>query len=288
MKNIGIDIGASHISCGLYNIDSHLLENRIYTRYEADMNLDLEISTKNFITIIIKLIDKIILDSNLNIEKIGAIGIGCPGLTDNTDGIFYGSSTLQVGKVNFRAQLQKYNTKILVENDCTCAGICESYFNNLNNFIMLTLGSDVGISYMQNFKCINEIVWDIISINKISSNSSDRYIESFAYLAHEYSMLKNKNCKRREFFTSLKDGDIIAKNLIDKYVHNFVYGVKKIQAKYEFSNIVIGGGMSEYSAFFINKIQRGLPDLKVITAKYNNDAGIIGAALLENLPTNNM
>ena len=39
--------------------------------------------------------------------------------------------------------------------------------------------------------------------------------------------------------------------------------------------------MSEYGDFFIKDIQNKLPDIIIKVAKYKNDSGIIGGALLE-------
>lgn len=41
--------------------------------------------------------------------------------------------------------------------------------------------------------------------------------------------------------------------------------------------------MSEYSEFYIDKIREKLPNLNIHIAKYKNDLGIIGAALLEKI-----
>ena len=41
--------------------------------------------------------------------------------------------------------------------------------------------------------------------------------------------------------------------------------------------------MSEYSQYFIDDIKNGLPNLNINIAKYRNDSGIIGGALLETL-----
>lgn len=281
MKNIGIDIGASHICCGLYNNDTEKLENKIYTPYKAEQNTDLKTTTKRFINIIINLIDNLLIKNNLNITEISSIGLGCPGHTDNENGIFYGSSSLKVDKVNLRESLKKYNTKVFIENDCTCAAICESYFSHLNNFLMFTLGTHVGIAYMQNYKCINQIVWDIIKINKDKVSNVDKYIKSFNNLSQEYNKIKNGNYVRWEIFESIKNGDLISKVILNNYIENFCIGISKVLECYRIKDIVIGGGISEYSKYFINDIKNNLQNVNIHVAKYFNDSGIIGAALLE-------
>lgn len=281
MKNIGIDIGASHISCGLYNISTQILENKIYLLNKMDKTVDIDISTRHFINIIINLIDRLIIENNININEISSIGLGCPGGTDKENGIFLGSSSLNVSEINFRTELKKYNTKVFVENDCTCAGICESYINNLNNFIMFTLGSGLGISYMQDYKCIDEIVWDIFKINKKMGNNHDKYIKSFNSLSRRYNEIKNENYVRCEIFKCLEKGDKDAENVLKNYIINFIDGIRIIQNHYPVKDIVIGGGMSEYSKYFIYDIRKEFQNINIHIAKHKNDSGIIGGALLE-------
>ncbi|MCI8485896.1 MAG: ROK family protein [Clostridia bacterium] len=281
MKNIGIDIGASHISCGLYNTSTQILENKIYLLNKMDKTVDIDISTRHFINIIINLIDRLIIENNININEISSIGLGCPGGTNKENGIFLGSSSLNVSEINFRIELKKYNTKVFIENDCTCAGICESYINNLNNFIMFTLGSGLGISYMQDFKCINEIVWDIYKINKTMGINHDKYIKSFNSLSKRYNEIKNENYARCEIFKCLEKGDKDAKNVLKNYIINFIDGIRIIQSHYPVKDIVIGGGISEYSKHYIYDIRKEFQNINIHIAKHKNDSGIIGGALLE-------
>lgn len=121
-------------------------------------NIDINVSTRIFITIVTNLIDRLIRQNNISINKVTSIGLGCPGGIDKNSGIFLESSSLNVREINWRKELAKYNTKIFVENDCSCAGICESYINKINNFVMFTLGSELGIAYMHDYKCIDRIV----------------------------------------------------------------------------------------------------------------------------------
>lgn len=248
-----------------------------------DRNVDISISTKYFINIVINLIDKLIKENNISLDSITSIGLGCPGGIDKNNGIFLGSSSLNVKEIDWINKLRKYNTKVYVENDCTCAGICESYVNNINDFIMFTLGSGLGISYMHNYKCINEIVWDIIELNKKIGSQHDKYIKSFDSLSKKYNEYKKEKYKRGEIFKCIEEGDVEAKSILKDYIENFIEGIVRINENYDIKYFSIGGGMSEYSKYFIDEIRKKLPNLNINIAKYKNDSGIIGAALLEKI-----
>ena len=283
MSSIGIDIGASHISCGLYNSECDKLQCKIYIPNRINKNVDINTSTKYFINIVMNLIDRLIKENDIFLDNVTSIGLGCPGGIDKSKGIFLGSSSLNVKEINWREELKDYNIKVFVENDCTCAGICESYVNNANDFIMFTLGSGLGIAYMHDYKCVNKIVWDIIELNRKIGNRHDKYIKSFESLSRKYDEYKQEKYKRGEIFKCIDEGDIKAISILKDYIENFIEGIIRIRENYNIKDFFIGGGMSEYSKYFIEEIRRNLPNFNIQIAKHKNDSGIIGAALLEKI-----
>lgn len=285
MKSIGIDIGASHIAGGIYDFNSKklickkYLINKFRIKNFNNYNNDL-------IENIINIIDYLIIKSSVNINSISSIGIACPGGIDVNKKIFYGSSTLNVSKINFIKELKKYSKKIYIENDCTCAGICESYIRKVDNFIIFTLGSDVGISYIKDFQIKNEIVPKIINANYKNINQRERYIKSFADLCNKYSSIKNSKCEKSDFFKLIENKDVCAKCILSEFIEDFVNGIIIIKNKYNIKNYCIGGGLSNYYRFYIDEVKSKIPNCYVYCAKYKNDSGIIGAALLEKWVTN--
>ncbi len=279
--SIGVDIGASHISCGLYNRDLKILDDKLYKYNKMNKSEEISCSTNKFIKEIINLIDKLIMQNNIDLKDVSSIGLGCPGGIDKSEGIFFGSTSLNVCQIDWRKELKKYNVNVYVENDCTCAGICEHFMNNWEKFIMFTLGSGLGISYMIKNKCIDENVWDIAEINKKNGDKHDKYIKSFESLSKKYNSVKNENYERGAIFECIKKQDNEALGILKEYIQNFIQGIIKIENKYKIGKYSIGGGMSEYSEFFIKEIQNKLPNIIIKVAKYKNDSGIIGGALLE-------
>lgn len=287
MKNIGIDIGASHIAGGIYDSSRNLLSNKKYVKTEFKLNKLNNANTK-LIEIIIQIIDFIILTSGISFNNISSIGIACPGGIDVNKGIFFGSSTLNVSEINFKNELQKYNTNIYVENDCTCAGICESYIRNLYDFLIFTLGSDVGISYINKFQSHNEIISELKKINSKNEDNTERYIKSFADLCNKYNLISNSKCSRLDFFKQINSQDQFAKDILREFIEDFIDGIKRIRKKYNITNFCIGGGLSNYCKYYIEKIRKGIPECNIYISKYKNDSGIVGAALLEKWFKNNI
>lgn len=280
MYSIGIDIGASHISCGLYNKNTNKLEHKKYILNNVDELLDFDTSTRNFINRIKKLLNSFIRYNKIDIKDISSIGIGCPGGVDKENGIFFGSEIMRLNKINWKLELKEYNFNIYIENDCNCAAICESYIKKYNRFIMFSIGTGIGISFVENGRCVDEFVGDIIRINN-KDGPDKRYIRSFYNLSEKYNGMKKTRYKRWEFFRFVGQGEKLALEVLKSYVNSFIEGVNRINQKYSVKQIIIGGGMSEYAKFFLEDMRRGLPDCDIRIAEHKNDSGIIGAALLE-------
>ena len=100
-------------------------------------------------------------------------------------------------------------------------------------------------------------------------------------MSKRYNRIKNKKYARTEIFKCIEKDDIDAKILLQEYIRNFIDGIKKIESVYSIGKYSIGGGMSEYDNYFFNKIKESLPGIDIRIAKYKNDSGIIGAAMLE-------
>ncbi len=83
-----------------------------------------------------------------------------------------------------------------------------------------------------------------------------------------------------QYLIGIEKGDIEAKNILKNYINDLINGLKEIEKYYNIKDIVIGGGITEHTKYFIEDIRDKLLELNIHIAKYKNDSGIIGAALL--------
>ena len=70
--SIGVDIGASHISCGLYNKELKKLEAKLYKYNKRYKNKEISESTNLFITEVVNLIDKMISENNIDLQYVSS------------------------------------------------------------------------------------------------------------------------------------------------------------------------------------------------------------------------
>lgn len=281
MYKLGIDIGASHIGLGIYDDKKKKLVKKKYIQYNRPSKIFNSIfnslATRNYINFLIKKIDSFIKD-----YKIEYIGIGCPGGVNTEEGIFYGSKSLVVGKINFKQELKKYNCEVFIDNDCNCAAVGEALENDYKNFLMITIGTGVGFALIKKTKkkillAPDEEIWKILKLNKVPNTKHDKYINSFKYLSKLYNKHQNKKLPREAIFNDTRNGKVI----IDKYLTNFSQGINIINEEVKIKNICIGGSFSSYKRHYLGKLQKKLDNYNIFIAKNFNDSGIIGAV---NLP----
>lgn len=279
MYKLGIDIGASHIGLGLYDTSKKKLTKKKYIPYKAPSKIFnrvfKKIITKNYINYLIKKID-----SFLNDTKVEYIGIGCPGGVDPEQGIFYGSKELVVGKINFKKEFSKYNCEVYVDNDCNCAAIGEALNNDYDKFFMVTIGTGVGFSLIRKTRkkillAKDETIWKIIELNK-KSDTKTKYIKSFKKLSEIYNERQKKKLPREAIFDDIRNN----KDILEKYITDFVDGINIISKEIKIKNICIGGGFSLYKRHYFRTLTERLPKQNIFIAKNFNDAGILGAVHL--------
>lgn len=152
---------------------------------------------------------------------------------------------------------------------------------------MITIGTGVGFSLVKNENnrivlAEDPVIWKILDANKVPGTKHDKYISSFKRLSKKYNQQQHKKLPREEIFRDIENGH----QLIDDYIENFVIGIKKINRVVPIKNICLGGSFSMYHKYYLEKVQKELPDFHIFISSSFNDAGIIGAALLPVLKDN--
>lgn len=290
---IGIDIGGSHVGIGLVNEENNIIiqKEHIWTAEEK----------KNFFNSIEIHIKKLINEikeerPDAVIEK---IGIGFPS-ADIVNGVV----TKNGQTINLPKILNKeFGIPVYLKNDVKCSGLCEKTIGNLkdyNNCIFLALGTGIGGAYFYNDKLVTpnkyqgfEVGHMIIEINgrKCRCGQNGCFEEYGSMRAFRTEIEELFNIER---VTSFKMFEIIesgqkseqVNQIIEKYTDFLAVGISNLIKIFEPDAICIGGSFSYYEKIFMpkleNKIQKYLLNKipEIIIAKYENDAGIIGASML--------
>ena len=292
---IGIDLGGSHIGVGLVNANNEIIikKEHNWTIKEKE-NLD-----NNIPNVCIQLIKQIMEENN--ISEIEKIGVGYPS-ANIIDGIIYkNGNTFNLPKI----LSNEFKVPTYLKNDVKCSALCEKTIGNLkdyNNCIFMTLGTGIGGAYFYQNKLVKpnkyqgfEIGHMIIEVDgrKCRCGKNGCFEEYCAMrifrkeIAELFNLEKITSHKMFEIIDSKEKQEEI-NTIIDNYLNYLSIGISNLINIFEPDAICIGGSFTYYAPIFMDKLKekvqknfenREIPDLLV--AKYANDAGIIGASMLE-------
>ncbi len=147
---LGIDLGASHITCIAVDFTGAIL-----THAQSTIRYGLSPSTviKRMIAIGEKVIDKLKADK----KKLLGVGVCVPGVVDRKAGVGVWATNLSKWK---NVQISKplasaFNVPVLLEESTRCAALGEMFArpnDNLKDFLLLDLSLGVGSALVQNGK----------------------------------------------------------------------------------------------------------------------------------------
>ena len=291
--NIGIDIGGSHIAIGLIDDNKEIIfkEEHNWTEEEKlDLLKSVEEYSKQYI--------REILEKNYNVAK---IGVGFPS-ANIIDGVVtkYGK-TINLPKI----LSEEFNIPTFLKNDVKCSALCEKSIGSLkdyDNCLFMTLGTGIGGAYFyknelvvpnkyQGFeighmiidrngpecKCGNKGCFEECASMRIFRGKIEKLFNIEKVTSHKLFELMEKKEKEEE-----------VNKIIEEYIDYLSIGLINLINIFEPDAISIGGSFAYYESIFMDKLKqrikqnfknREIPD--ILIAKYENDAGMIGASMLE-------
>lgn len=223
-------------------------------------------------------------------------------------------------RVKLKEQFKNKNDiKILIENDANVAAVGEylvGIMKNSRNSIFITLGTGIGGGAILNGKLHRgkdgaalEIGHMIIGENYYDcSCGNNGCFETFAsataiikhtkklILDGQDTIIKDRvnedlnKIDAKIVFECAEKGDKVANIVLDRFIKYLSIGINNIINILDLDLIVIGGGVSKGNNLFMdrviskikkNKLYEKFELCKIEKASLGNDAGIIGAAMLD-------
>ena len=314
MYRIGIDLGGTNIAAGLVDENGTLIhKDSTPTNKNAK---DTEIVYNMW-----ELVSKIINDNNLQGNDIKSIGIGCPGSFDAEKGVIMLTVNLPFRQTPVREVFAKHTSiPVYLNNDGNCAALGEFIAGgakNYKNSLTFTLGTGVGGGIIIDGKIYNgfnfaagELGHMVIRVDGEPCTCGrlgcfESYASASALIRETVKSLKeNKSpviaelcdedpakINAKTAFDAKRMGDPEGTRIVDEYIKNLGEGLINYINIFQPEIILIGGGVSKEGEYlleplrnYINKFVYGsglLDHTKIEIALLGNDAGIIGAAMLD-------
>lgn len=287
-KAIGIDLGGTSIYGGLISEEGEILK-----KVERVTPKD---SKKSVLEALALTIDELME------EGVVGIGIGSPGCIDSDRGrvLEVGGNIIDWANTDIRGELSKTfkGVDIFVENDANLAGLCEKWLGagkNLENFVMLTLGTGVGgaiytdkagILKGYNFNG-GEVGHAILyprgrQCNCGQKGCVDMYLSGPGIETSYFEKTGQQTRARQVFMNSLEEKEAL--QVVERFSQDLAIYMTSIKNLFDPQGIIIGGGVINSREFWWDMVlehykkECNTPDsLDIVPASFLNDAGMIGA-----------
>ena len=303
-KRIGVDLGGTTAKLGVVTDQNEIVERKV-------------IPTEKGITFeetIAQLADGI-----LSMGNVGIVGFGVPSsLKPGTDVVIHANNLGWKNK-DLRGELKKHlgDIPVYIANDADSAAVGE-YFQGAGqgcqSMLMLTLGTGVGGGYIYQgrlyrggngcgfepghmivqqdgvrcscglFGCLESYCSATGIIREITACKESKILQD---------MIAENDGKgtARMLFDAVREGDSYAKNILAQYIHTLAIGIGSLTTILRPEIVVVGGGVSGAGDMLFEPLREEVKHTTfsydviggaaIIPAALGNDAGIIGAALLD-------
>ena len=209
---------------------------------------------------------------------------------------------------------------IYLDNDANCAALGEAVAgagHGVKNFVAITLGTGVGSGIVIDGKLVTgvnfaagEMGHMVICIDCKRCSCGRRgcwesYSSATALIAQTKDSMKHnpdsimwdlannsyENVTGRTAFDAMRKGDKAAQKVVDKYIYYLTIGITNVINIFQPEIVCIGGGVGHEKENLLVPLRkqvereryslRSLKQTKIVSAELGNDAGIFGAALLD-------
>lgn len=294
---LGVDVGGTAIKFGV--VDGF---NNIVYKDSIPTEKDKPASA---------VVDKIASICNQISERfaISSVGVGIPGIIDIEKNTVT-SVNLPFDNTPVKDWLQeKINVPVYINNDANCAALGEAVAGEgaaSGDMFLITIGTGIGGGIIINKKIYTGAKGNAGEIGHMSIEADgipcvcgscgcwEKYASCSALIEQtEHAARKNpdsilakvieKNCvvDGKTVFEAMNEGCPVAEKVFEKYINYLAIGVKNVINIFHPETIVIAGGISEAGSMLleplVKKVKSNVP-IKI--SRLQNDAGIIGAALL--------
>lgn len=311
---LGLDVGGTNLAAGVIDENYRVLAK---ASIPAGAGRDVEAITADMAKVSKMAVEK----AGMKPSDFSSWGIGMPSYVNPKTELLVHANCFGWRNVPIYSYLEKLMPlPIFIENDANCAALGEALAGSAkgySNVIMLTLGTGLGGGIILDKKIYagadqmgaelghTKLVYGGRQCTCGQFGCAECYCSASA-LVHQAkeALMQNKDSvimelcghdltriEGRTVFSALEQGDAVARKVLYQYVDYLSCALSTFVAIFRPEVIILGGGVAnagealceplkerlKVNTFAGNEI--GVPDIMV--AAGGNDAGIIGAAMLE-------
>lgn len=280
---IGVDIGGSHITSAVIDLES----GNIFQSSHSRMRVNAHGTPENIISVWSESIQTSI--DHIGKEQLTGVGIAMPGPFDYDLGIsfikdqnkydeLYGLNVKNL----LSSSLEIPATQIRFLNDAACflkGEVFSGAAAGAKSAIGFTLGTGLGSAFYADGKAVDAQLW----CSKFRDSIAEDYI-SGRWFVKRYRELSGRDVTDVKTLADLVDSDGTAYMVFNEFGETLSEFTMPLLLNKKPEFVVIGGNIANSWNLFINKlqedVQKVLPDTKIVKAHLSEEAALIGAASL--------
>lgn len=314
MYRIGIDLGGTNIVAGVVDENFNIIGR-------GKLKTNAPRPAEEIFDDIASAVNAAIADAGITMDEVKSIGLGTPGTVNKALGTIEFANNLKFDNVPAGAMLkERLGKECFMDNDANCAALGEAKAgagNGVNDFIAITLGTGVGSGVVTNGKILSganyaaaEMGHMVIVVDGVKCTCGrhgcwESYASATALISQTREMMRHEQdslmwglcdddinkVNGRTAFDGMRAGDAAAKKVVDRYIYYVACGLINAINIFQPEIICIGGGISHEGETLLEPLRRHIrrerysmyskTQTRICVAELGNDAGIIGAALLD-------
>lgn len=314
MYRIGIDLGGTNIVAGVVDENFNIIGR-------GKLKTNAPRPAEEIFDDISSVVNAALADAGITMDEVKSIGLGTPGTVNKALGTIEFANNLKFDNVPAGEMLKaRLGRDCFMDNDANCAALGEAKAgagNGVNDFIAVTLGTGVGSGVVTNGKILSganyaaaEMGHMVIVVDGVKCTCGrhgcwESYASATALISQTREMMRHEQdsimwslcdddlnkVTGRTAFDGMRAGDAAAKKVVDRYIYYVACGLINAINIFQPEIICIGGGISHEGETLLEPLRRHIKrerysmysktQTKICIAQLGNDAGIIGAALLD-------
>ncbi len=285
---LGIDVGGSHITCQLFDLEENNPLSNSKQRFSMDSNGPSDSILNGWVEAIH------LTAETLEISELEGIGFAMPGPFDYVNGIakFEGVPKFrELYGINIKSELIRRmklsdEFKIRFLNDATCFAVGESWLGKVSNYdrvIALTLGTGFGTTFIKNGLPVagNEgipndgFLYHIPFKNAIA----DDYF-STRWFINNYNEKSDTTISGVKELAKMAMNEKIAREIFQEFGANLGTFLAPWVKQFKANAIVIGGNISRSYKLFQKTLEDHLGKTIIMVSEMEENAALAGGARL--------
>ncbi|MBC5690580.1 ROK family protein [Mediterraneibacter sp. NSJ-55] len=311
---LGLDVGGTNFAAGIIDENYRVIEK---ISVPAGAGRSIEEITEDMANVSLEVVKK----AGVDISDFTSWGIGMPSFVNPRTNLLVHANCFGWKNVPIYSYLERHiPLPIYIENDANCAALGETLAGGAKgyeNVLMLTLGTGLGGGIILNKKIYagadmmgaelghTKLVYNGAACTCGQYGCAEAYCSATALIRQAKEALERdpeslmvrlcdgdiSKLEAKTVFDAMKQGDDTARQVIEQYIDYLSCAISSFVVIFRPEIIILGGGVANAGEILRRPLQErllvntyagseiGVPDIKI--AECGNDAGLIGAAMLE-------